>query len=738
MDENVSQVQHTKAAPFRGRASADGMIMSTQSKSRASAKRGGQRASARNSAELENALNECRDAARRGYAIAQTSLEQSEAAIDTATAAIRERIDAGGTGRVKTSSVASQLDAQLVVVISELGELQEASRRTLEARRAELDEFSITLFGRTVAGKSTLMEILTRGDGRSIGQGGHRTTRDVRAYTWRGLRITDVPGVAAFEGAEDEALAFDAASKADLVLFLITDDSPQAAEAECFAQVRALGKPVVGVCNAKLTLNDADDVRRFLKKKDALLDRRRLGAIWRQFHEFADQHIAGNRIRFVGTHLQSRFLSDAPEYAKFSVALRDSSRFDLVEEVIIGEVLGRGRFLRVKSFIDGAVSPMLDVSSRLLDFSAQNATSGRVLLEKRRKLQRWAERFLKTAQSRIDACSERCAARIREEIPGFVERNFERDDAGKRWAAVLNSLQLKDQVTKLQGELAAECQKELEEIAREIAVELRLTTSFAADKQIKMDAIFDGKRAWNWGTTILSGALGIAALFSSGPPGWIAMAVGGLGWLVGLFLDDRDEKAGKQRRKLSARLEQNADKIRKSVRREMRSWLTNELVRNQSDVVLGDLQTVISGLFGLADTQRALAWTMNRQAKALHRTLVNEALAHLDASALAARIIDIARVPGHATMLVIERETTMPQEVRKGLERLLDERIWFVIKTEDAQSMLSQAIGRDCPRSKIRLEEKIRVAHVPLDELDAVGKARVRLAQQLTEYHVMK
>ena len=44
------------------------------------------------------------------------------------------------------------------------------------------------------------MEILTEGDGSSIGKGFQRTTRDVRKYTWNGLEITDDPGIGAFEG----------------------------------------------------------------------------------------------------------------------------------------------------------------------------------------------------------------------------------------------------------------------------------------------------------------------------------------------------------------------------------------------------------------------------------------------------------------------------------------------------------------------------------------------------------
>lgn len=64
-------------------------------------------------------------------------------------------------------------------------------------------DFSIVVYGRTEAGKSTLMEILTCGNGDSIGKGGQRTTLDVRDYYWQGLKITDVPGISAFGGKKE-------------------------------------------------------------------------------------------------------------------------------------------------------------------------------------------------------------------------------------------------------------------------------------------------------------------------------------------------------------------------------------------------------------------------------------------------------------------------------------------------------------------------------------------------------
>lgn len=89
-------------------------------------------------------------------------------------------------------------------------------------------------------------------------------------------------------------------------------------------------------------------------------------------------------------------------------------------------------------------------------------------------------------------------------------------------------------------------------------------------------------------------------------------------------------------------------------------------------------------------------------------------------------------------MLLIEPKTKFPEDVRRDLEKLLGEKVWFVVNTRNKVSILTQAIGRDCDPRKVSIESNIQMAHVSVDDLDSVGISRIRLAQQLTELHVMK
>lgn len=690
--------------------------------------------------ELQKALDKCSRSAREGYKIAKGNLDGIKVAIDGISEDLKQQLTSLNDGNIQTSDIEKKTQKQLQQVVSELYSLHEKQGHQVEENHARLDKFSIALFGRTMTGKSTLMEILTNGDGSSIGKGGQRTTRDVRSYDWKGLKITDVPGIAAFEGREDEELAFEAARQSDLVLFLITDDAPQAAEAECLARVRSLGKPILGICNVKVALSNAGDMSLFLRRNWFNRRRKDLDAIVRQFHEFAERYSPGSRISFAYTHLQSKFLSQRPNYKPQQSELERASRFSYVEEQIISEVVGRGTFLRWKSFIDGAVVPMFEFSEKLLDFSAQNSSNGRVLIDKHRQVRSWSDSFRKSGKGRIDTFVEKEMNSLRAEIPGFAENNYESRDAGERWKHLVESQGTERKTNKLIEQIQNEMQSELSEVSRQLESELKFVGTFSADRRISMDPIFDAKRAWNWGTLILSGGLTIVAfIFSSTPLGWAAGAAAGaaagVGFILSRLFGDVEKKRIKQRKKLESRLERDVSKIKRNLQKELDTWFHQDLLKKQVNVLLQDFQLIISSTLDLADRQRDLAWRISKQQKELHRALVNKALEQLKKKDNSNLISDIARVPGLSIMLLIE--TTFPEEVRKSLGKLLGENVWFVVNTRDEKSILSQAIGRNCDPGKVSIESKIQVAHVPVGPLGAIGISRIKLAQQLTELHVM-
>ena len=254
--------------------------------------------------------------------------------------------------------------------------------------------------------------------------------------------------------------------------------------------------------------------------------------------------------------------------------------------------------------------------------------------------------------------------------------------------------------------------------------------------------LVDGKRLWNWATTLVSGGLMIASFFSTGPIGWIGLGVGLFGWLGSFFFSDREKKIRDARQKLEKKLSAHIDKMIIGLRKKMLDVLYNDLLKKQLYAMNRTIDDVVSSIFMLSKTQQEFAVALNSKLKEINMAVIKEALSYLGFTGLEWHIEGTARIPGYAIMIVLEDGKFFPDDASKALFYLLKESVWFVFKKENLKSMLSQAIGRGCDRDTIRIQyidDVPRIAHIPsLDNVDASTKNRIRMAQQITELLIMK
>ncbi|WP_158249066.1 GTPase [Mycobacterium sp. ENV421] len=132
----------------------------------------------------------------------------------------------------------------------------EKVRRHLSEQRDVLSTFNVVFFGRTGAGKSTLMSAFGGLDGRDVSPGDSDWTTKVRSVDWRGCRLYDTPGINGWgrrkSRAELEATAQRAVEIADVVLLCFDSQSQQASEFSKVADwVRHYGKPTIAVLNIR-------------------------------------------------------------------------------------------------------------------------------------------------------------------------------------------------------------------------------------------------------------------------------------------------------------------------------------------------------------------------------------------------------------------------------------------------------------------------------------------------------
>lgn len=689
--------------------------------------------------DIKDILKECKKSAKVGYKIASSQYKNLNSTLIEAGEKIKHTIMEFDNSPCYVSSATELLSQQLIDIEQSFNLLSFAFKDDLENLRENQSKFTITLFGQTMVGKSTLMEILTQGDGKSIGTGAQRKTRDVRSYPWNNLEIIDVPGVAAFEGEDDEQIAFEAAKSADLILFLITDDAPQAYEAECFGRIVNLGKPIICIMNIKVAISENRSIEDNLWRIEDAFDMERLNTIRTHFLAYAQQ--LGQEwgyVPFEYVHLSSAFKSQNMTDKEAAKNLYRISRIYFLKNKIIEQVRNKGEFYRIKTFIDIISIPMIESMENLLSQSLLNSAQGRTILSKKRQLREWKDSFERDGKSRIQSLIVTIKSQLNSEIAAFTEEHFSDKHADKAWNTLLKDRKIETLCQALLEDLEERCNDKIKEVSREITNELMFASAFTLDSSLKMHKIIDGKKVWNWSATIVGGGLsiayGIAYLTGAvidGPLGWVAMAVGALGVVGAFIFKSRDKKEHKARRKLEDGLRKNVTFICDTLLSQMEKNFSS-LISVRIEGLMKEMDRINSVVFRLADTQKELAWKLNNHLLELNSQIVTEAIKLIGSEGLEHHIKSVGRIPGIAVVFLLNDGTVFPMEEIKKLRILMSENIGFVFDTDDKRVLISRIIGKSIDRYLIRIEEKIGVAHIPIKGATPNVKNKVCIAQQFS------
>ena len=694
--------------------------------------------------DLRKVLLECQKAANIGYRIASFQYTTLRNTLSDAEESVRNTALEFSTSPAYFSGATDQLAQQLLDIKDSLAQLSFAFHDDLESLHDNLSKFSITLFGRTMAGKSTLMEILTEGDGESIGKGSQRTTRDIRTYEWNGLSITDVPGIGAFEGEEDEQVAYEAAKSADLILFILTDDAPQYQDAECFSRIVSLGKPVICIMNIKVAISQEKNMKLAIRDIEKHFDNSRLNEIREQFFSYAEnfgQDWHGINVSYV--HLKSAFLAQKALDNSLSSQLYSISRIGSLKAKIIDVVRQKGEFFREKTFIDCISSPMLNTIEDLISQSLVNSSQGRTILSKKKQLIDWEKSFDRDGKERIQSEITQIKGELYSEIASFAEDHYEDKNADKAWEEVLKSYKAEERCISTVKDLENLCADKLQEVSRAIESELCYISKISSNKTLKMHTIVNGRRIWNWGTVVVGGALSIGSILASvfeltlfgvalvTPLKWAAAGVFAIGLGGSYIFKSRSKKEYEARRKLESNLRDNVDENCRKLQLQMERNLRS--LEGSISNLLNEIDRINSVLFKLADTQKALAWKLDDHLLELNNKIITEALRLIDAMSLESRIKKVARIPGVMNTIMLNDGVKFPEDKGGELRNMMSERVGFIYDSDNSWILIGRVMGKAFDRKRIRIEDKIGVAHISGNDLSQKEMNRFRLAQQITK-----
>ena len=586
--------------------------------------------------DIEEALHECQAYAQKGYDIASNTWNT----IHQALLAEERKVKKVDKQQGKISRLADEeLIKKKKQGLASFMEMDKELKQDLCYLQKQQKEFSVLVFGRTMVGKSTLMEIMTHGSGASIGNGSQRTTLDVRDYHWQGMKITDVPGIASFDGREDDRLALEAAKAADLILFLISDDGVQQEEAKNLAELRRLGKPVLGIINVKLGITEQVRSLDMKRLRNKMAERERIETICNQFRQFAGnfQQDWGD-LTFVPVHLKAAYLGQDKNPELWEV-----SNFTEVEAYILSKVQQDGCFLRIKTFLDRVIIPLQGRMEMLYENSGSSLTEAFEYQKKCQELTEWKKIFVEDSQEKFNNLCTRVKNKLARGIREFAEDNYENEDAGEDWKEYLQEeLKLEADCMSFLQERANKCSRKRRELMDSLKTELTFAGVNVEFDDISMDSIFDTQF---WGS-----AAAIAASLISGP---IGIAIGIVTWLFG---SSKEEKIREAKAKLRAALQDAMDECGyvDTLMDSVAKTMNEEIFGKGVEGLYNALAQMDAMLIGLAKEEATGAERLGVLLNQLNCQLWHEAEGYIAAQEgknLVLSVDRIARIPGEVTVV---------------------------------------------------------------------------------------
>lgn len=435
----------------------------------------------------------------------------------------------------------------------------------------ELKDFKIVLFGRTKVGKSTVREALTKGSGATIGKGSQSTTLEVNQYSWYNLKVYDTPGTLSVKDTnrdaagigDEERKALDLLQRADIALFMFATDNIEEAERKYLHKIAEKGKDILVLLNIK---SDMSDYRKFLKRKKHLeisLDCQK-GHVTR-----IREAESGNSFEIIPIHAQAAFFSRAEGNERVELFYKENqvsrtelyelSNFAAIRDYLVRNIENRGLRIRARTIREFFISNIRDFAFRNqqpIDACAKQNTSFLQLLQKaQKKIEKQIDDFADNLYGKITT-----TVRSRIDTYDFaydcIEYRYDKEQIQSEWQDKLNSL------SGIQQEIISEFIDEIQETIGEMVAQM----DFAIETNESFDGFEMSKIPWKdlfqvGGITALG-----AALFFSGPAGWILGGLGLLSLLAGLF-KSKETKIRELEEKLDDSLKQVIDSIHDGIKK---------------------------------------------------------------------------------------------------------------------------------------------------------------------------
>ncbi len=601
-------------------------------------------------------LDSCRMIAASEHQASQEFLGRCDTAMHDLREELERVVDYAGGSLATTSELRLGLQRIKSDLDKEHVALESKRNQSLHNQKKRLGFFNVMLFGRTMAGKSTIREAITYGDGSTIGKGAQRTTRDVKEYEWNSLRIIDTPGFGAYGGEEDTEIAREILELSDVVLFLLNSDSIQDTTFSELEHVYKLNKPLIFVMNMKKDLASDGNRRRALKNPVKYIYKEDvIEGHTERLKELASR--AGmnpNKISIVAIHAQAAFLASQLQ-GEESKQLHELSNVNLLLKKLQEEVGSSGPIRRVQTFLDSSLHHI--------------DTQRGILLSQRDRLEKLLEQYESSLvrvsqwQSKVERDTPRRLAQevdaafkpLINSIGDFVDDHIESESPGKQWEAHCKKFAIPEKIEEATRSIAEEVSDEINEFQKEMKESLDVTLSFEVSHKGSSFSEADYRRINGWGAAITSVVSSIAFLNAWNPIGWAAAGIAVVFGIFSLFSDSRDKKLKEAKAKHRKTLLHEVEKRKSKIKESLLLWF-------DKDIKKGLVNPAKSNLLVLCHSIKEISQNLEKKEESINAVAqeINIRILHKISFIITGehckipRIKKIVRVPGYACYFIVD------------------------------------------------------------------------------------
>lgn len=600
-------------------------------------------------------------------------------------------------------------DSDLSVSLADLNkklniELQNGIYYIIESfnkKRENLSHFTITLFGRTKAGKSTIREALTHGDGSSIGKGDQRTTRDIHEYMWNNLRIIDTPGISAYQGEEDVKIAESVIDESDLILFLVTSDSIQESEFNKLVELKTQNKPIIVILNVKMDIEQRIRLKKFISTYHEIISLEGQKGHIERIRDLAQQYLGYDDIEIFPIHALSAFKSTQESDEELKRMLYNASRINTIKIMLRQLIINQGIQKRTLTFRDDYIFYIASLENVFWEFYKRIKPRIRYLKSKQVQINNWFQDYKDRGNNYIGSKVEEIFAPLYSEIPVFVDKYAGKASAENEWNTIISRMAIEAKCQEISNDLVDEVKRYLEEFSRQLKFEIHninFDNEMADLGNLKKGVI--GKVA-RWGGATLGGLEG-ALLIGIGlnwwnPAGWVmgVIAAGGLlAGLFSLFYGDDSKRYEKEKAKMKKSIHSTIKLKEEQIIKQLTRWFNKNVLHEMRFKIQIELRNSLNQMEKYTDIIQESATLLENISREENKDLFTEIFFQTFGLDISGQVIGVAREQGKLLKVLINGHNPILASIkeRKRLEKIIGERIIYVEFISDPIELFKRAI----------------------------------------------